>query len=198
MSKERTIFEKYRLFGFSMAVLLLLEYCLPYKVMWLNPVFFVIAFLKIILCRCMEYAFGREVKKGNDFKKCKLVYEIQTYFYLVVFILDVQSSFTIARSKDNAMLAGAFFMLAWVLQFFFGAAGVFYFLKAQNRSVLDWCIINTGFLGMLIHFYIKALYGDDTSIGRILITAGLLIWRTILWFRATKPRPDKEVKEEYL
>ena len=198
MGSEMTIGEKYKKFGTIMATLLLLEVFLPYKMAFLNVIFYGIVFAKMILCRCMEYAFSQEVKKGNNYKKCKLIYEIQTYFYLVIFILDIQASFNLSVSEDNAAVAYMFFTTMWMLQFVFSFAGLYFFIKVNNRSKTDWVVINIAFLGMLGVNFFKGLSGDDMSVGAIAITLILVFWRVGLWLRYTMLPRDKEVREEYM
>ena len=198
MSSEMTIYEKYKKFGMIMATLLILEVLLPYKMAFLNVVFYGIVFAKMILCRCMEYAFSKEVKKGNNYKKCKLIYEIQTYFYLVIFILDIQTSFKLSASEDYAAVVYLFFTTMWILQFVFSFAGLYFFIKANDRSKTDWIVINIAFLGMLGFNFFKGLSENDMSAVAVTITLILVVWRVGLWLRYTSPLQDKEVREEYM
>ena len=184
-----TTTKKYHVYGVIMAILFVLELILPFDKPSLNAVFFGIAFLRIVLCRYMEHLYANEIRHGNDYKNLRILFMVMTYFYLVVFIFDVQASFSFARSTENIMAAYRFLIFAWIFQFVLGAIAAFSYCN-------DDFIVGVGWIGTnaLLVFLMLRAYG--TSMVSELENAifALFLFRGIVWWFITLDRIRKEKK----
>ena len=177
-----TINRKYQIYGLVMLVLALLELYLPYNNMSLNVVFYGIAFTRIIVCRCMEAAFAGEVKRGLDYKYCRIIFAILTYLYLIIFIFDVQSSFTLTRSEKNVDVAYKFFICTWILTFVLGVIAICFFIHADYKKTKTcWIIVNAILLLIIIKLYSDTLTTYPVSGKYVMIL--FLITRTVFWYK---------------
>ena len=194
VSNEMTTTKKYHIYGLIMAVLFVLELILPFDNPSLNIVFFGIAFLRIVLCRYMEHLYSNEIRRGNDCKNLRILFMVMTYFYLVVFIFDVQASFSFARSSENIMAAYKFLIFAWIFQFVLGAIVAYFYTNDDFIVRAGWIGINAVLIFMLLRAYGTSVEGTRFYLMKEDVILVLIPFRAVVWWFISLDRIRKEKK----